>query len=343
MANLPMLHRNARWRGRVAGVTSLLVLVAWAWPSLAQPTGTEPASAVECGAESSRRRFTIDAYNANITTHPRADRVKRGQLVEFNPESLTDHADYLRQLAKRGALPEWYWVGVNCNKGPDCNGLKSARVGLGSTGTAEWNKTEQRIENLRHPAAIARTEREMERALRAAAKAGSDLAFRVDNMHQLDDDRFYDRRHVRDDDEVRALTDAWDRVVQRLRAAKVLPPTALVGLTAHNNFAFWERHLAEGGMPPLLLRIENPTQFTTEFATGLRVMAKYQIPMLAVEFKAGHNYKPTDAQIRDVAAKVSLLALMENEDNYEDGTQMPGPGPKVIGAGRSRSDCTPPR
>ena len=161
-------------------------------------------------------------------------------------------------------------------------------------------------------------------------------------MHQLDDDRFYDRRHVRADEEVRALADAWDRVVRRLRANRTLSPTALVGLTAHNNFAFWERHLADGGTPPLLLRIENPTQFTTEFATGLRVMTKYGIPLLAVEFRNGHKYKPTDAQIRDVASKVSLLALMDNEDNYEDGTQMPGPGPKDIVGRSGRPECARP-
>ncbi len=158
-----------------AVAASLLIWALGAWAVEAQPVATDPAIAA-CAAQPARADFTIAAYNANITTHPKPERVNRGQLVEFNPDSLAEHAGYLRQIAKRGGLPEWYWVGVNCNKGPDCNGLRSARVGLGSTGTAEWNKTEQRIEDLRHPAAVARAEKEMERALRAAAKAGSDLA-----------------------------------------------------------------------------------------------------------------------------------------------------------------------
>lgn len=306
----------------------------------AQSIGVDPSNAIADCQRHPGRIFGLRAYNANITTHPRAERVKRGDLVEFNPGSLTDPGSYLRQVKQSGGLPEWYWVGVNCEKGADCNSLRSAGAGIGSTGTAEWNKTEQRIADLRHPAAIARAEREMERALRAAGKTGSDLAFRIDNMHDLDDARFYDRRHVRSFEELRALTDAWDRVVSRLRASGLVPRTAMVGLTAHNNFAFWERHLAEGGTPPLVLRMENPTQFTTEFATGLRVMAKSGIPMIAVEFRNGHKYKPTPEQIRDVASKVSLLVLMENEDNYEDGTTTFGPGPRdVVGAASGGPLC----
>lgn len=336
MAAIPAAREVARCRGSLlSGAVLMAMAVPFAGPTVAQPAAA-PAS--ECAAQPARRTFHLRGYNANITTHPRPERVRAGDLVEFNPKSLPDAAAYLRLLGRRGGLPEWYWVGVNCDKGPDCTSLRTAGAGLGSTGTAEWNKTEQRIEDLRHAAAIQRAEKEMERALRAAGKAGGDLAFRIDNMHQLDDARFYDRRHVRSFEEVRVLTDAWDRVVAKLRATGALSRAAVVGLTAHNNFAFWERHLAGGGTPPLVLRMENPTQFPEELATGLRVMAKHAIPMIAIEFRNGHKYKPTPDQLREVASKVSLLVLMENEDDYEDGTATSGPGPLEIVAGNG-AEC----
>jgi hypothetical protein len=283
----------------------------------------QPAPAAACD---------LAGYNANITTAPSLARVKPRQLVEFNPNSRDQPSDYLRRVAARGALPEWYWVGVNCDKGPDCDRLRAAGVGLVSTGTAEWNKTEARIADLRHPAAIARMRREFRRALTAAGEARTNLAFRIDNMHNLDTPRFYDHIHIRTYEEVRVLTDTWAKVVAEVRAEGRLPPSSVVGLTAHNNFKFWRRHLDSGGTPPLLLRLENPTQFEAELAVGLDIMKRYRIPLVAVEFRRGHGYTPSAEKLKAIAGAVSYLIVMENEDNYEDGQLTAGPGPKRMAA-----------
>lgn len=315
----------------LASLTAVLavaaqVLCAAAW---SEAHAAKPEDACN-KAVPSQRLFSLERYNANITTAPSAGRIRKGDLVEFNPRSKRDPAAYLAQVKARGSLPEWYWVGVNCDKGPDCNRLAAAGVVLESTGTAEWNKTEQRIHDLRHPAAIDRARREMETALRAAAAAGSDLAFRIDNMHDLDTRKFYDHLHFRKFDELAVLTRTWDEVTGRLRKEGVLRPDGIYGLTAHNNFAFWKRWLEEGGTRPLLLRMENPTQFLPQYELALELMRSSRIPFVAIEFRQGHGYRPKPADLKRIADEVSLLVVMENEDNYEDGAATFGPGPRTI-------------
>ncbi len=298
-----------------------------------------PAQAQTC--DTPVLNLDLTGYNANIETSPKPATVKPGQLVEFNAEAIADHATYLRAIAAKGGIPEWYWVGANCNKGVDCDGLRRAQVPLDSTGTAAWNRTEYRIYNLAHPAAVARAEAEMRRALEAAAAAKSHLVFRIDNMHDLDDTRFYDRRHIRDYAEMRAMTDAWARVENSLRASGELLPTQLTGLTAHNGFGFWKQVLADGGKPPIVLRIENPTQFTKLFAEGLDIMTSHQIPLIAIEFKKGHLYQPSAQGLRDVAARASMMVLMATEDNYIGGEQRHGPGPRRIVWRANSETCAP--
>lgn len=272
----------------------------------------------------------LEHYNANIETYPKLATVKPGQLVEFNAEAVSDHIQYLRGIAAKGGIPEWYWVGANCNKGPDCAVLEQAKVKLGSTGTAEWNKTEYRIYDLAHPSAIARAEQEMRRALTAAAAAKSHLVFRIDNMHDLDDPRFYDTEHKQSFAELRAMTETWARIENEMRAAGSLQPTQITGLTAHNNFAFWKDLLASGGKPPIVLRIENPTQFETSLVDGLDIMSRYKIPLIAVEFEEGHLYKPTPEGLKSVSDRVSIMMILANEDNYIGGRKLLGPGPRQI-------------
>ncbi|MFM9941199.1 MAG: hypothetical protein ACKVP7_17085 [Hyphomicrobiaceae bacterium] len=309
-----------RRRGTTARGTgaALLALLLTSSPTLAQSCDAPPL------------RIELTGYNANIETSPKPSTVKPGQLVEFNAEAIADHAVYLKAIAAKGGIPEWYWVGANCNKGPDCDRLSKAKVPLGSTGTAEWNKTESRIDDLAHAATVERAEEEMLRALKAAAAAQSHLVFRIDNMHDLDDDRFYDRRHSRGYTELRTMTDAWARIENKLRASGELQPSQITGLSAHNNFAFWKRVLAEKGKPPIVLRIENPTQFEPALVDGLDIMASHQIPLIAIEFESGHLYKPTPQALQKVMSRVSLLILMANEDNYIGGQQRFGPGPRTL-------------
>ncbi len=273
---------------------------------------------------------TLTAYNAQITTRPKAESIEPGQLVEFNPNSLRDPVPYMRGIGRKRAFPEWYWVGANCEKGPDCDELRADQVPMGSTGTKEWNESEFRIDDLAHPAVVKRAKREMEKALRAAAAAGTDLVFRIDNMHDLDDKRFYDRRHVRPYEQLFAMAEAWRQTVTRVTESGLLRPDQLVGLTAHNNFPFWKRLIDEGGEPPLLLRLENPTQFRNELANGLALMRARNIPFIAVEFEKGHLYRPDMAQIELIAKQVSILDLMKDEDNYASGVQRFGAGPKIM-------------
>lgn len=300
-------------------------------------SGVGTALAQECVGGAVVR--PLIGYNANITTSPAIASVRRGQLVEFNPRSLKDPVPYMREIARRGAVPEWYWGGGNCNKDWDCAPLQAAKVPLGSTGTAEWNVGEFRIYDLTHVAVIARAEKMMERALQAAAAAQSDLVFRIDNLHDLDDTRFYDTKHVRSHEEVRAMTETWSRVEGRLRAAGHLRPNQMTGLTAHNNFAFWKRYMAEGGRPPVVLRLENPTQFPQELEHANEIMRTRQIPLIGVEFEKGHLYNPTPEGLKSVAAKVSLMVVMKNEDNYEAGRHVEGPGPKVMTTTANQGAC----
>lgn len=297
------------------------------------------ADAQDCKVASVARPLT--GYNANIETYPALASIKLGELVEFNPKALADVGGYLRNVTGRGAIPEWYWAGGNCNKGADCDSLALAGVPLGSTGTAEWNTGERRIDDLARPAVIARAEKEMERALGEAAKAGTDLVFRIDNLHDLDDSRFYDRRHVRDYAELVTMTNAWSRVENRLRQQGLLRPGQMTGLTAHNNFAFWQRRLAEGAAPPIVLRFENPTQFVAEFDIGVRLSNGYNIPLIAVEFEQGHLYRPTTQALREVAAKAGVLVVMANEDNYVGGKQTLGPGGRAITWPSAAALCGP--
>lgn len=289
-----------------------------------------PAHAATESCKSPPVTLDISHYNADIENFPKLSTVKPGQLVEFNADAVPDHAKYLRDIMAKGAIPEWYWVGANCNKGPDCEGLETAKVKLGSTGTAEWNKTEFRIFELNHEAVVDRARREMRRALQAAATAQSHLAFRIDNMHDLDDDRFYDTRHKRSFADLRAMTDAWASIEDEMRASGELKPTQITGLTAHNNFVFWKTLIAKGGRPPLVLRIENPTQFEPMLAEGISLMRAQKIPLIAVEFEQGHLYKPTPEGLKRVASRVSLMMVLANEDTYVGGRSELGPGPRRI-------------
>lgn len=275
----------------------------------------------------SGRTHKLTSYLPNIETHPRLSAVRSGTLVEFMPASLKNPAAYLRDVSSRGGVGEWYWVGANCNRGSDCAPLTKARVPLGSTGTAEWNKSELRIDDLGHPKVLERAEREMERALAAAALAGADLVFRIDNMHDLDDDRFYDRRHLRPFEGMKAVVDTWARIVQRFRSNGRLKPQQSVGLSAHNNFKFWRRYIDEGGTPPALLRIENPTQFPAEFDRGSALMRDKQLPLIAVEFRKGHGYTLNLEQAAKLASASSLLLIMPDENHYTGGEVRPGSGP----------------
>lgn len=313
-------------RKHVAPPTRMTVLAVLA--GLSFPATPSLAEAPACAAPPVRLEITH--YNADIETYPKLATVKPGQLVEFNAEAVDDHVAYLREIMAKGALPEWYWVGANCNKGPDCEPLERAKVPLGSTGTAEWNKTEFRIYDLKHPAVVARAEQEMRRALRAAAKAGSHLVFRIDNMHDLDDSRFYDTEHRRSFAELRAMTDAWTRIENEMRRKGELKPKQITGLTAHNSFAFWKDHIASGRRPPVVLRIENPTQFEPALAEGIAIMQSRKIPLIAVEFEQGHLYQPTAADLKRVAERVSLLMILANEDNYIGGRPRLGPGPRHV-------------
>ena len=318
---------NSNWEYGASGcgaqVARLLLL---ATGTVAMALGS-PARAQTCADPQTR---PLVVYNADISRFPARATLAPGQLVEFNPPALDDPAKYMGEVAAKRAIPEWYWVGANCDKGKDCAELEAAKVPLGSTGTAEWNRTEFRIYDLKQPAVIARAEREMERALRAAAAVRSDLVFRIDNMHDLDDSRFYDRRDIRPYEDLRAMAEAWQRVDGKLRAAGVLQPNQVTGLSAHNNFAFWKRWLAEGGRPPLVLRIENPTQFPEEVDRGVAIMAEHKIPFIAIEFKKGHLYKPRPEDIEAVSKRVSMLVLMKDEDNYVGGPSMLGTGPMVL-------------
>lgn len=303
----------------IAALAAALAIATCGSP-LAQP------AAGDCGT----RVFELKGYNANITTFPATSGIKAGELVEFFPAAGKDWAAYIGEVKRKRALPEWYWIGANCEKGNDCDGLVRAGVELTSTGTAEWNKTERRIARLDHPAVVRRAEAEMRRALIAAGKAKSDLAFRIDNMHDLNDRHFYDLDHTRAVADLRAMTQAWGRVVEAMRNAGAIARDQAVGLTAHNNFRLWREMMAEDGPAPIVLRIENPTQWPKDLAVGLELMRARGLPLIAVEFREGHKYRPDPARMAAIQRDVSLLALMENEDNYQDGEMRWGAGPKTI-------------
>ncbi|MBS0241859.1 MAG: hypothetical protein JSS20_06755 [Proteobacteria bacterium] len=279
-----------------------------------------------------RRAVAITGYNAaiDIDRFPALSSVRKGQVVEFNPAPLADPAGYMRDVALLGAVPEWYWVGLNCLAGTDCDALGAAGVKLGSTGTPEWNKTEKRIYDITHPASLARARVEMHRALEAAAEAGSNLLFRIDNLHNLDNPTF-DMRDVRSDAEVSTLLNVWFEEVAKLRAAGRLKPSQIVGLTAHNNLAFWSRWIASGRTPPLVMQLENPTQVLDELQIGVNLMRDRSIPLIAIEFERGLDYVPTPDQIDAVAQKVSLTIVIADETHYEGARTIDGPGPRELG------------
>lgn len=325
------------WRGKFGGAVFALA----ASFAVAQTGGGASAQPREAGEPRTcaSKAFDLKRYNANITTFPTPGSVKPGDVVEFYPRRGNDWSRYIGQIQKKRALAEWYWVGANCEKGEDCDGLRRAGVELMSTGTEEWNKSEQRIIDLTAPAVVKRAEREMRRALTAAGKAGADLVLRIDNMHDLNDRKFYDADHARRPEDLLAMIAAWNRIVEELRRSKTLAPTSAVGMTAHNNFGLWHKVIARGAEPPALLRIENPTQWRQDLDQGFALMREQDIPLIAIEFEQGHKYRPDHNLMRGIGAQASLLVLMENEDNYEGGRPTVGEGPKTIRLAADAGRC----